>query len=950
MRCSQCQRDWPAEFRVCPICATPLPGDVAHAEKDSIATVGDGNISVGGSVLGSIYHIYQAPLGPRTLSEAGFKRILDDYLTWVWSECRYARLHGLQALAGQGPKRKPLAAIYTSLQVTHGPAVQPGGRRGRREELERLPGRDAAPRAVDMADLLTLGPRVAIVGGAGSGKTTYLAFVAASLADALGGAALDTRLKPPRPDRPLPIPFLAPLRFWNVYRRECRAVPGRRLEHPDEGSLAGFLLWYLRLSYRNFDAAGDFFDRLLRGGGALIMLDGLDEVVQREERLVVRDAISRLLDRPPYQGNQCLVTAREAGYRDAPFGDDFVRCDVQPMSEEQIAALVHAWCQGIPELERAEADVVRVIGELNAERRARGQEPLVSTPLMVTMIVSVRYSQRELPRERAKLYDACVDAILQAQYGADADAAGAREALITWGGPPDKQREWLSHLAFQMHRAGADGAVADEARVRAILAPALVERGETDQLEAFIGALRSRGGLFEERGEQFQFLHLTFQEYLAAQYLARQWGQCAPGEVARWVADPWWREALLLTVGSLDSPTPYEQRRAFIQLLLGLAGDAEAQLVAAELAGTGLLDLTRAEPGLLAAAHARLLELLTDDALLNQARPPVGGPTRARAADALARLPGGDTRPGVGLSPLLVGEGPGEGLPDLVWCLVPAGPFLMGSDRERDPQAWSAELPQHTFTIPEDYYIARYPVTNAQFGAFVAAADGYRNDRWWTKAGLAWRRDRSGPEKYGGVFDLPNHPVVGVSWYEAVAYCHWLTSRIQDTGYKMQVWRNGAIRNLPSAIRNRVVRLPSEAEWEKAARGGLPSPLQGEGPGVRVYPWGHEPDPNRANYGDTGLGTTSAVGCFPAGASPYGVLDMAGNVWEWCATKWQGNYQGYRDDNDPAGDAARVVRGGSFVYTSWDVRCACRNGVEPYLRGRLVGFRVVWASPIASGL
>ncbi|MCP4513676.1 MAG: hypothetical protein GY824_00400, partial [Delftia sp.] len=252
-------------------------------------------------------------------------------------------------------------SVYTSLRISSRPAVEPGDphrgepHRGELAESEQV-------ELLDMADILTLGQRVAIVGGAGCGKTTYLSFVAASLAAALGGAELDTRLKPRRPDGLLPIPFLAPLRFWNVYRQAVAQKPDARYVDPQAGSLYSFLIWYLSQNYGNYDVSQDFFERLLCGGGGLIMFDGLDEVVSREERLVVRDAITRLLDRPPYQDNLCLVTARNAGYRDAPFGNDFVRCDVQPMDDEQISGLVGAWCQDIPKLEIARERIARVIG------------------------------------------------------------------------------------------------------------------------------------------------------------------------------------------------------------------------------------------------------------------------------------------------------------------------------------------------------------------------------------------------------------------------------------------------------------------------------------------------------------------------------------------------------------------------------------------------------------
>ena len=887
-----------------------------------------------GPVLSGTFNVYQRSLGAPELSEAQFGRVLDDYLTWVLDEYGRARLHGLQALQGSGPYRKPLSEVYTSLRVSRRPAVESGGLL--RRVFRSAPDEEAAPferaEPLDMADLLTLGPRAAIVGGAGCGKTTYLAFVAAGLAAALGGRELDARLKPQRPGELLPVPLLAPLRFWNVYRQDVAQRPGVRFDRPDAGSLKDFLLWYLRHSYKNFEAAGDFFERLLRGGGGLIMFDGLDEVVSREERLVVRDAISRLFDRSPYRDNLCLVTAREAGYRDAPFGSDFVRCDVQPMDESQVAALVDAWCRDIPELEVARERIVRIIAELNEER----QEPLVGTPLMVTMIVSVYYSKKELPRERAKLYDAVTDVILQSQYS-EADEVGARKLVVTWGEelPPGKQREWLSLLAFLMHQAGDEGAVADEERVRELLAPPLQDRGELARLDAFIAQAEARGGLFELRGERFQFTHLTFQEYLAGQHLSSQWRE-EREHLPAWVVQGWWREALLLTVGSLDHPRPFREREDLLAYLLALEAPAEAQVAAAELAASGLLGLGQAEDVLCDRARARLVSLLTDPALEG-----VSGPTRARAGSALAGL--GDPRPGVGLNPE-------TGLPDIVWCPVPAGPFMMGEKGER-----------HSVKL-SSYLISRYPVTNAQFAAFVK--DGGYTKKWrrcWTEAGWHWKGNQTKLATFGGVFDLPNHPVVGVTWYEAVAFCRWLGEKwavattvpeAEQSGQwavlvggeikGLQALENAQFELLGRAIRqsSSVLRLPTEAEWEKAARG----------TDERAYPWGDKFDAAKCNMDDTGIGATSAVGIFSSGASPYGLLDMAGNVWEWTSSLYKGfPYRASDGREDVSASGNRVLRGGAWCDPSVYARSAYRAGPPPDRRYVYWGFRCVVA-PTSSSL
>jgi formylglycine-generating enzyme required for sulfatase activity len=189
---------------------------------------------------------------------------------------------------------------------------------------------------------------------------------------------------------------------------------------------------------------------------------------------------------------------------------------------------------------------------------------------------------------------------------------------------------------------------------------------------------------------------------------------------------------------------------------------------------------------------------------------------------------------------------------------------------------------------------------------------------------LAWKSDRTAPEKYGGVYDLPNHPVVMVTWYEAVAFCNWLTQKL-----------------------GRPVSLPSEAQWERAAR-------HTDG---RRYPWGEELTPDHANYRQTGIGTTTAVGIFPKGASRCGTLDMSGNVWEWTRSLWgkDSNKPSFnypydpsntkREDLDASDNMLRVVRGGSFVSFAGDVRCAVRDWNLPSDRLRRYGFRVVVASP-----
>jgi len=234
---------------------------------------------------------------------------------------------------------------------------------------------------------------------------------------------------------------------------------------------------------------------------------------------------------------------------------------------------------------------------------------------------------------------------------------------------------------------------------------------------------------------------------------------------------------------------------------------------------------------------------------------------------------------------------------------IPAGEFWMGSD-----QISGDEKPVHRVQVGA-FAIAHYPVTNAQYGLFVQAA-GRKPPRHWEGGQMP--------------LHLANHPVVNVTWRDAVAYCRWLS---QETGQEY--------------------RLPTEAEWERAARGGLPSPSEGEGVGVRVWPWGDEWDPEKCNTSEGGPGTTTPVGIYPAGASPEGVLDMAGNVWEWCSSLYKPYPYDPSDgrENLEAG-ALRVVRGGSFDNDRDFARCASRYWRLPDFAWNHYGFRVV-VSPIS---
>jgi len=864
---------------------------------------GERGIAIGGHVFGSVY---MTPPGKPALTEEEFRRIFTEYLRWVQDAHKTARLYGVESLAAsKGRPVRELSKVFVPLGLRgYLPAKGRKGADGRKASkaigLARTQlgaGEEREVRDVALSQLLTAAERIAIIGGAGSGKSTIAAYLAAQLAGfCLGECELSVKL--PQGRKAL-VPVVIPLRYLREYTRACSESREERVRNPRAGTLAGFIPWYLKRRSPALEMSEDFFDRLLKGKGCLLMLDGLDEVASREMRGQVRQQVEEMVNEV-YPGNLLLVTAREAGYReDAVFGDDFLRLDVQPLDEEQIHSLVANWCREIypGEAGKRTDELMASIRDINNLRTDRDLRPLVNTPLMTTMVVSVKWGETELPRERAKLYEVCVKVILQGQYLRDDPA---RKEVAEWGGAWEEQRDWLSRLALALQEGGKGAAAANEEGVRQVLAPEL----SNEALKQFIEAVRYRGGLLEEKAEQFQFLHLTFQEFLAARWLAKTRDQ-AFQHLQPHLANDWWREVLLLVHGFAQADYP-PFAKVYLEWLSGQSGGV--RLAALELAGAALLDLEKPVADVIRHQAALLAGALAD------ARVPAAPVQRARAGDTLARL--GDPR----------FRADAWFLPDeplLGFVEVKAGDFLMGSNPRVDSAAFEEEFDQHKVHLPR-YYISKYPVTVAQFQAFV---------------GESGRE----PEDAGCLKGLANHPVVSVTWYEGLKYCEWLTERLKD-------W-NGTPEPLAGLIREQgwQVLLPSEAEWEKAARGS-------DG---QIYPWAGEFESHRLNSWETGIRDTTAVGSFPSGISPCGCLDMAGNVWEWTRSLWgKGNepdfkYPYKRDEREnlkASRDVRRVLRGGSFDGNRQFVRCPFRGWYNPDNRNDSIGFRVVVLPSSDSGL
>ncbi|MDJ0837115.1 MAG: SUMF1/EgtB/PvdO family nonheme iron enzyme [Acidobacteriota bacterium] len=259
-------------------------------------------------------------------------------------------------------------------------------------------------------------------------------------------------------------------------------------------------------------------------------------------------------------------------------------------------------------------------------------------------------------------------------------------------------------------------------------------------------------------------------------------------------------------------------------------------------------------------------------------------------------------------------KAPNDFKPGDDWVYIAPGEFIMGDDQSE----YADEKPAHQVRITEAFWLGRYPVTNRAFRQFWEAG-GYKEQRFWTDEGWDWLKSKGKNKPLGwdrAGFEEDEQPVVGVSWFEASAYCKWLSGTMA----------------LPSELS---VMLPTGAQWEWAARGSENRP----------YPWGtRKPSKELANFGGT-VGKTTAVGSCPKGATPEGVHDMAGNVWEWCRDHWSDRAYRQRQSitEDPyhqEGDAAvRALRGGAWYCFAADLRASNRYGDRVWNRDDSIGFR-----------
>ncbi len=907
-------------------------GSGAIAQDRGVAGGAGSNVVGGDQHIHQEYHTHAAPLA----SPAEDTTLGHRYLRWVMTQSAGLSLSALETSERCDPRQSALQlrAVYTALMTE-----------ATRQEPRAHGAEQDARRPLSALEVLNEEQRLVLHGELGSGKSTFVNFLSLCMAgelldDPTANLAL---LSAPLPDeegddqderQPWEHGALLPVK---VILRDFAAsglLPAKA-KNASSKALWGFI--EQDLSKAGYEGYASALQKVLAEEGGLVLLDGLDEVAEKAGlRERVRLAVQAFAG--DYDRCRFLVTVRSYAYQKPAWRlQRFRSVKLARLGPEQIRRFVDRWYTHNAELGRVDERNAAGRASLLKEvifNRPRLRE-LAERPLLLTLMAHLHAERnQDLPERRAELYEEILQLLLKRWEGRliELDEQGRcleeQESLAEWlRVGPERVRTALEQLAYGVH------ACQEELRDTADIAErdlrdALLELNPDVDLRPgrLVEHLRDRTGVLHHRGEGvYTFPHRSFQEYLAACHLTSERAEFPEEVAALGRKDPdRWREVVLLAAGRGLPKDAWELAGELCPEPPGARPSAEQEW-GAQLAAQVLVecaDLQRVQP------RNQGRRNTIRDWLAERIVPSTQLPARERslAGRNLARL--GDPRFDSEHWHL-----PAD--PLLGFRVVPAGAFSMGSDPERDSAAGDEELPQHSVDLP-GFYLARWPVTVAQFRAFVEAEDYTEHDP----------NALSRPE---------NEPVVYVSWYDAQAYCQWLDQRLRsmsagrlaglegEAGEARAFWAGLNEGKLHAG-------LPSEAEWEKAARGS-------DG---RLYPWGEEPDPEKANYAHTGLNGTSPVGCFPKGRSPYGCEDMSGNVWEWTRSLWGEDWEkpDFPYPYDPrdgrevlsAGDEPlRVLRGGSFFYLAELVRCAYRSWDSPNHRGSYFGFRVV-VSPFFSEL
>jgi hypothetical protein len=704
-----------------------LEGSGAVAQGERATTAGERGIAVQGDIEGHAVTGDGVTIHPDPAQSAA-KRARRRYLERVHQQCNVLPLAAMGGEEGVGDEVS-LDQVYVDLDTKTRVPLTEEEKAAREDDVSMsMRGEDRESRPLTALEAASEERRLALLGNPGSGKSTFVRQLAARTAQ----AHLAGEVPFPGWERGL-VPVLVTLRELAPQLADLD-LDGLS-ESMNEKRLVQTVREFLTARLHACKA-GDWdscLEDVLLAGDALLIFDGLDEVAEAC-RGRVRRAVGALLQ--VYgKVQRAIVTCRERSYTGDAVLPGFAQHTLAPFDADKIRAFVVGWYRAqynLGRLKQALADE----RASDLQRAALGDDlrELSSNPMLLTTMALIHQREVGLPKERVRLYSLAVQVLLtrwQKRKGFSVSSA-----LADVLGDDLKLRAIMERLAYEAHQGQADRSRAADLERRDVLA--ILEEtaylGEVGLAADFLNYVDQRAGLLVGQGgsgegrmpKTYTFPHRTFQEYLAGCYMVGEWD----------ALDVYWRHAgegdawyLAAVLGAEE----LRYNRRSVKELLNLAydlvpeGEPETEQVwratlwsgqMAALFSPAEIDHVMQGPK----SGAVYLERLRSCLVRILREEPLRAVERAEAGKALANV--GDLRSGVGLRD--------DGLPDVVWCEVPAGRFLMGST-DKDEMAYGDEKPQHTYEIEQPYGISRYPVTNAQYAAFVEAG-GYREERYWTQA------------------------------------------------------------------------------------------------------------------------------------------------------------------------------------------------------------------------
>lgn len=704
-----------------------------------------------------------------------------------------------------------------------------------------------------------------IEGHPGGGKSTFLRYLALKTLDT--GAA---------------VPILLSIKDFGTF---LGAYPGEK---------SGLLLrqWAVAALGSDYDVTEAFLKK--NHGRLLWLLDGLDEIFDTHRRLQAAEIIGNWC-RGQGDCDRVLITSRphaleQPGIINA-LGQNDMSARVLSLDEESQKQFLCNWfgaLYGAEEKDKAQ--------ELQAELWHALESQTITadmrdSPLLLSIMATIYHQGRTLPERRADLYERAIDLILARRFGPGHQGGGSSTIC--------RMRLGLEEVALSMQKAGSSREIARVDFLHYLTKgyfpnhePSLKEQ---EELEALAERLECHSGILEVNPESsfYGFAHNGYQEFLAARCLAKKKNPFK--EIEAYLDQDSWREVILLMAGYLFQSEQSEKGISFLQDLRTHCG------IKSDCARLSLVVLAAAE----APKGSMVLEV-----------------ERSIKQEAVALIESGEgeeqDRAKLGLALGRLGDPRIDVLADFHWV------------RFDIPKGWKDDRGV-TVTEPRAFYMARYPVTNGEYALFLKDG-GYEKEEWWSEEGLLWKDHH---EKWLDRFELtsderfepgnkpgywadwelnePNQPVVGVSYYEAEAYCAWLTHFLKQ-GYSDK-W--------PSEWH---ISLPNSTLWFFAAAG----------PNLRKYPWGDHKWGNKYANFDLNLEQLTSVGLYPKGATPEGLFDMAGNVSEWCV------------DRDKPNTPHRMLCGSSWFDKADCLVTSERRNEDAGHRCLFTGFRLVVLLPCES--